>query len=396
MTEPGTLTADTGSRRRILQTLSQISPCTRSQLVTRSGLSRATVAKIVTDLLADGVLHEVRERPGPDGRGRRPSTLRWSEEAGLVVGIDLGHSHVTVAVATADAAVIAEETADCPVDASPRDTMMLSVDLVAVVLQRCGRSLDDLIGAAVGLPAPIAPGAGRVTEGIVMERWNGIEIVQTYEDHLGVRVTLENDANLGALAEQRFGSGVDGDDLIYVKVSSGIGAGVVANGRLVHGFGGTAGELGHLSVRPDGPVCRCGNRGCLETVAAIPCIIGDLVGAHPGLADLDGLVRLLDRGDVGAHRAVNDAGYALGQALASPICLLSPSQIVINGFDRTTSSSFLDGVHAGVKRYFRDDYWKELTIRNSTFGERNELLGAVQLAIRSSSHDLGSRRSTGP
>ena len=107
-------------------------------------------------------------------------------------------------------------------------------------------------------------------------------------------------------------------------------------------------------------------------------------------------MRLLDRGDVGAHRAVNDAGYALGQALASPICLLSPSQIVINGFDRTTSSSFLDGVHAGVKRYFRDDYWKELTIRNSTFGERNELLGAVQLAIRSSSHDLGARRSTGP
>ncbi|MBD8608756.1 ROK family transcriptional regulator [Aeromicrobium sp. CFBP 8757] len=361
--------------------LGQISPCSRAQLVERSGLSRATVGLVVSDLVAEGLVLETRERPESGGRGRAPAVLRWSEDAGLVAGIDVGHSHVTVAIATVDAAVIAEETSSFPVDTSPHDTIMRCVSLVSVALERCGRGLGDLVGAAVGVPAPIAPDARTVTEGIVMERWNGIDIVETFEACLGVGVTIENDANLGALAEQRFAASGAGDDLVYVKVGSGIGAGVISNGRLVHGFSGTAGELGHLSVRPDGRVCRCGNRGCLETVVAIPSIVDDLTAAHPGLHDLAGLVHLLDRGDVGARRAVNDAGFALGKALASTVCLLSPSQIVVNGFDETTCDSFLEGLRSGVARFFRVGHWQDLTIRDSTFGDRNELLGAVQLAI---------------
>lgn len=373
----------TKTRDQVLLALSQAAPCTRAEIVARTRLSRATVAKAVHVLMSDGLIYEEKEIVGLDGRGRRPSRLHWTEDAGLVAGIDIGHTHVTVAIATIDAAVIAERTTEVGVDLDPGATMELCRSLVLESLEECGRSHDDLVCAAVGFPAPIAPGAGSKTAGTVMVQWDGIDIRDRLASLIGVPVALENDANLGALAEHRFGGGPSCDVIIYVKVSSGIGAGIIANGALVPGFAGGAGEIGHLSVRRDGRVCRCGNRGCLETVASIPSIVKDLLPLHPEIATVDDIVRLLDSDDGGAQRAVYDAGFALGQALASPVSILAPSQIVINGLDHTASQSLLNGVRRGIAHFFRDDYWTDLTVRNSTFGARNEILGAIQTAIES-------------
>jgi predicted NBD/HSP70 family sugar kinase/biotin operon repressor len=371
------------TRDQVLLALSQAAPCTRAEIAARTRLSRATVAKAVQVLISDGLIYEDKEIASLDGRGRRPSRLRWTEDAGLVAGIDIGHNHVTVAIATIDAAVIAERTATVGVDLDPAATMDLCRALVLETLEECGRRQGDLVYAAVGFPAPIAPGASGKMAGTVMVQWDGIDIRASLESLIGVRVVLENDANLGALAEHRFGSALDSDVIIYVKVSSGIGAGIIANGALIPGFAGGAGEIGHLSVRQDGRVCRCGNRGCLETVASIPSIVKDLLPLHPEIATVDDIVRLLDSDDGGAKRAVYDAGFALGQALASPVSILAPSQIVINGLDQTASQSLLNGVRKGIAHFFRDDYWTDLTVRNSTFGARNEILGAIQVAIES-------------
>lgn len=375
------LTAKT--RDQVLLALSQAAPCTRAEIVARTRLSRATVAKAVQVLTSDGLIYEEKEVARLDGRGRRPGRLHWTEDAGLVAGIDIGHTHVTVAIATIDAAVIAERTTEVGVDLDPAATMELCRTLILESLQECGRTQNDLVCAAVGFPAPIAPGASTKTAGSVMVQWDGIDIRASLASLMGVPVALENDANLGVLAEHRFGDARSSDVIIYIKVSSGIGAGIIANGALVPGFAGGAGEIGHLSVRRDGRVCRCGNRGCLETVASIPSMLEDLIPVHPEVATVDDIVRLLDSDDGSAKRAVFDAGFALGQALASPVSILAPSQIVINGLDQTASQSFLNGVRTGIAHLFRDDYWTDLTVRNSTFGDRNEILGAIQTAIES-------------
>jgi predicted NBD/HSP70 family sugar kinase len=284
----------TKTRDQVLLALSQAAPCARAEIAARTRLSRATVAKAVQVLMSDGLIYEEKEIAGIDGRGRRPSRLHWTEDAGLVAGIDVGHNHVTVAIATIDAAGIAERTTEVGVDLDPAATMELCGSLVLESLEECGRSQGDLVHAAVGFPAPIAPGASTKTAGTVVVQWDGIDIRARFASLIGVPVALENDANLGALAEHRFG-----------------------------------------------------NRGCLETVASIPSMIKDLIAVHPEIATVDDIVRLLDSGDGSAKRAVFDAGYALGQALASPVSILAPSQIVINGLDHTASQSFLNGVREG-------------------------------------------------
>src|SRR6202008_4320211 len=145
--------------------------------------------------------------------------------------------------------------------------------------------------------------------------WAGLHAARELGRRLGVPVTVDNDANLGALAEASLGAGRGMGEVVYVKVSSGIGAGLVLGGRLHHGATGIAGEIGHVQVRADGAVCRCGNRGCLETVASGPALLSVLRPAHDEELTVAGMLELAIAGDLGTLRVLNDAGRAIGHAL---------------------------------------------------------------------------------
>src|SRR5436190_1051092 len=173
----------------------------------------------------------------------------------------------------------------------------------------------QIVGAGVALPGPVDRHTGTIGSAVILPGWAGLHAQRELARRLGLHVEVDNDANLGALAEASFGAGRGLENIVYVMLGSGIGAGLVLDGRVHRGAAGLAGELGHVQVRTDGAVCRCGNRGCLETVASGPALLTVLRAAHGEQLTVAGMLELAASGDLGTQRVINDAGRAIGHAL---------------------------------------------------------------------------------
>ncbi|HEX6116537.1 MAG TPA: ROK family protein, partial [Solirubrobacterales bacterium] len=253
----------------------------RADLARITGLSRSTISTIVADLLEDGLAIEREGETHVDGEahaGRPPVMVSLDSAAGLALGIDFGHRHLRVAVADLAHAVLAETWRELDVDHSAEHGLDAAAEFVDVVLAEAGLDRNRVIGVGMGLPAPIDRATGAVQGHSILPGWVGVDAAAEASRRLGLPVEVENDANLGALAELTSGAGRGKSEVAYIKVSTGIGAGLISGGRLQHGVGGTAGEIGHTLLTEGGPVCRCGNRGCLETHASSRAI-ADLLSA---------------------------------------------------------------------------------------------------------------------
>jgi predicted NBD/HSP70 family sugar kinase len=200
-------------------------------------------------------------------------------------------------------------------------------------------------------------------------------------------VHLENDANLGAVGEHAFGVARGVEDLLYVKVSSGIGAGMILNGRLYRGSRGTAGEIGHVQVSDDGAICRCGSRGCLETFSSSDAALALLRAAHGPDLSIEDVLRIVRAGDPGAVRLFTDMGTAIGRVVAAVSANLDPRMIVVGGQVVDDPGPLLDGISAAVRRYTQPYVSSLLTVVGGTLGARAGLLGAVALAIEAATTD---------
>jgi predicted NBD/HSP70 family sugar kinase len=198
---------------------------------------------------------------------------------------------------------------------------------------------------------------------------------------LGVPMLVDNDANLAALAEAAFGAGRDAKDLVYVMASAGIGAGLVLNGRLYRGAGGLAGEVGHVLVAPDGPVCRCGNRGCLETIAGTDALAARLRGSHGDGLDGRAIVALALAGDVECAEAITEAGRAIGTAAATLVNVLNPELVVIGGDLAGGGELLLSGVRETLARAALPAAAELATVVVGSLGDRAEVLGAIALVL---------------
>src|SRR5215831_10284792 len=237
----------------LLETIRDLGGVTRADLSRLTGLSRSAVAHAVAALLADGLITE-REPEGSHGgqRGRPATVLTPSRPPGHVVGIDFGHAHVGVAVA---------DTAEEVLDMSARMTRDL--------LSQAGVPLGQVVAVVAGIPGPVDPRTGALRPPAILAAWAGRDAGQEVATRLGLPVEVANDADLGALGELRYGAGRGRRDFVYVKVSHGVGAGLVLGGRIYRGAAGIAGEIGHTSLPDATEWCRCGNRGCLDTVVSL-------------------------------------------------------------------------------------------------------------------------------
>jgi predicted NBD/HSP70 family sugar kinase len=364
------------NRQRLLEELRRAGAGDRAGLAHHTGLSRTTVSALVNECLADGVILEEAERPVANRRGRRTGRLRLNPLAGAVVGADFGHRHLRVAVADLTALIVAEEAIDLDVDADPEAALDAAASLVTRLLAEAGVTDGRVLGIGMGLPAPIDRSSGTVGASSILPAWAGIRPGEAITQRLGFPVRLENDANLGALSEFTYGAGRTVSDLVYVKVASGIGAGLVLEGVLHSGAVGLAGELGHVRVVDDGFVCRCGNRGCLETVASA----GALIRAHGSDLGAAEILRLAAEGDARAAAVVQSAGRHLGRALALLCNAIDPAVVVIGG-ELGAGSALLRRTVAGELRRSALDHGGRIPVEAATLGERAELLGALALAL---------------
>lgn len=365
------------SRRAITDVIADHGSATRGEIAERTGLSRATVAAAVTELLTAGSLVEVhpsRTVPSAGTRGRRPGRLTLAGPRGLLCAIDLGHRHIGVAVAQGIEEVLRTEWLDHDVDADPTAALGLAIRRAQRLVHEAGER--PLAAVAVTVPQPVDERAASIVSTPFLSAWHELPVVERLAEEFGVPVRIENDANAGALAE------VDAEirSAVFVKVSTGLGMGTVLDGTLVRGSHGQAGEIGHLVVRPDnGQLCGCGNRGCLETLASLPAVVRAVEPVRGRLLPAD-LRAFLDGGDVVVARALQDAGAAIGTALAPVMAALQVPRLVIDGPHGIPVDAIVRGARSRVEELVHPEVLDGLTVTSSRHGDAASLAGALRLA----------------
>jgi predicted NBD/HSP70 family sugar kinase len=363
------------NRRGMLEALRQAGSADRAELARRTGLSRATVSALVGDCLASGLIVEESKHADAQLKGRRAARLRLDPAAATAVGVDFGHRHVWVALADLAATVLVERRVDLDVDADADASLDTAAQLVRDLAAVAGVDRERMLGVGMGVPGPIDRTTGTVQSSSILPGWTGLRPAEELERRLGLPVRLENDANLGALAEFAHGAGRAVDDMLYIKVASGIGAGLILEGALHTGASGIAGEVGHVAVAPLGDVCRCGNRGCLETVASVGAVARRAGGLTPAR-----LLELARDDDPAVRPAIEEAGREIGRVIAALCNAVNPAAVVVGGELGAGSAPLIDAIGAELRRVALPRAG-HVPVKAAVLGARAEVLGAIAAAL---------------
>jgi predicted NBD/HSP70 family sugar kinase len=259
------------------------------------------------------------------------------------------------------------------------------------VLQQASVDRERLLGVGIALAGPIDHDKGSLHPSDVLPGWADVDAATELEERLATRCYVDNDANLGALAEVTLGAGRNARFAAYVSISSGIGAGIIVDGRPYRGHRGTAGEIGHVVVDAQGPICRCGNRGCLETLASGPALLRLVQATRDEELTVKQVIELAREGDAGCRRAIADAGQVVGGVVAGLVNLFSPEMVVVGGDVGEAGDLLLDSLREAVRRDALPAAASELKIVAGELGERANLLGALALVLMQSEHEVAAR-----
>jgi predicted NBD/HSP70 family sugar kinase len=356
---------------------------TQVELVGATGLSPATVSTIVKQLVSDGVV-EVRTTIRT---GRRAQLVTLAHRVGLAVGVHVGHRHIRVAIADFTHEVLAERVlpmpVDHPVDTSLDRTALLVVDL----LERLGLAMQDVVGIGIGLPAPVDDATGMISVRGIMRGWDEVHVGHVLSKRLALPVYVDNDANLGALAESTRGASREYRDSVYVRASYGTGAGIIINHQLHRGFAGTAGEIGHVQVDPQGDICRCGSRGCLDTVVGARAIVEPLRATHGNLTLRD-VVQRAREGDPGCAQVIADAGAEIGAVVSGVAMTVNPQCVVVGGELAETGEILLRPMREALRRRVLLNQIAPLEVIPAELGNAAEVAGAIALVMQHADVDL--------
>ncbi|WP_426998097.1 ROK family transcriptional regulator [Pseudarthrobacter sp. N5] len=353
---------------------------TRAELALTTGLARSTVAARIDALILSGLV-------GPAGEanssgGRPPSRFAFNPAARAVLAVDVGATHVIIAVTDLRGTILAERRLAQEVSEGPETVLGRVVEEGASLLAEAGRAKTDLAGIGIGLPGPVEHATGKPVKPPIMPGWDGFDVVRYVQRSLPVPVLVDNDVNIMALGE-RTAYWPEHQNFLFIKVATGIGAGIISSGELQRGANGTAGDLGHVRVpRGDDVLCRCGNYGCLEALASGPAVARSL--AVQGLTAEKGsdVLRLVADGNLPAIQALRQAGRDVGDVLATVVNLLNPSMIVIGGSLGQAGEHLMAGVREVVYRRSLPLATTHLRIGLSMAGDQAAILGASQMVTQ--------------
>jgi predicted NBD/HSP70 family sugar kinase len=338
---------------------------------------------VIGDLI-DGrlVREEAAAAPTTEPRlGRPPLTLSLVPSAAYAVGVDVGHDHVRTILSDLVGTPIWDESITLDVDDSAEDTLTAATNLINRALRQTNNDRASVLGIGVGIACPVDRRSGQLRAEGIMPGWVGIKPGDELAARTGLTVQVINDANACVLAERRYGAAQTWDNVVYVRLSSGIGAGVVCDGRMLLGQDGLAGELGHVTIESNGAVCRCGNRGCLETIASPTAIAALLSRSWARTVTNAELVMLVQAGDRGAVRALEDAGEAVGRALAMTVTMLDPRLIVVGGELAVAGDLLLNPMRRGLQRNTVRSHHSKLEISIGALGDSASVRGAAALVL---------------
>jgi predicted NBD/HSP70 family sugar kinase len=364
---------------QLFQLLRDGVPRTRAELAKSTGLARSTVAARVDELMRMGLITPVAEAASTGGRP--PSQFALNPAAKVVVAADIGASHATVAVTDLTGRVLAEHSERLDVSLGAVPVLTWLVEGATALLDRVGRDRSHVAAIGIGVPGPVEHSTGQPVNPPIMPGWDRFDIPGWLNEHFEVPVLVDNDVNIMALGE-RSAAWPGVEHLMFVKIATGIGAGLISGAALQRGAQGVAGDIGHVQVARGADVpCRCGNRGCLEALASGPAIARTLrergVEAQTG----SDVVDLVKRGNIEAIQAVRQAGRDIGEVLTICVSLVNPSVIAIGGSMARVGEHLIAGIREIVYTRSTPLATEHLSIVQSATADRAAILGASMLAV---------------
>jgi predicted NBD/HSP70 family sugar kinase len=364
------------NRARIVDAVKKHGGLTQVELAGATGLSPATVSNIVKELTASGVLHTT-----PSTRsGRRAQHVTLARALGIVAGVHFSTRHLRIALSDVTNTVVAEHNMPLAKDHRADNELDKATRLIADMLESVDATMDEILAVGIAIPAPVDTESGEISRSGLMRGWDGISIADLMHRRIKRPVFVDNEANLGALAESRLGAARGRDNAVYLRVGQGIGAGLILNGTVFRGFSNSAGEFGHMTIDEGGRLCRCGNRGCLEAIAGGPAILEGLLDSTGPLKLTDVIVRAT-AGDPHCIRAIADAGRHIGIAAANVCNLLAPERIVVGGELARAGELLIGPMRHSLERSVVMSTDKVADIVQGQLGDRAELTGALLYAV---------------
>jgi len=377
----------------VVRALRKRGSISRTEVASVASWSRAKATQEIRALIGKGYLVEKGE--GVSSGGRKPRLLYINHELGFLAGIDIGATSMDLALADVSGKILQRRSEPADVR-QPADVVMgRSAELLCDMIVAQGGRPEQVLGIGVGVPGPVDFARGVLVAPPLMPDWENFPIREFFKKTFNSAfVAVDNDVNIMALGEQRY-TGVNADHFIFVKVGTGIGAGIVSNGRIHRGSDGCAGDIGHICVDKQGPICRCGNSGCLEAMAAGPAIVERAIeaarnGSSPLLAQIlagNGTLRPEDvntaikEGDEAALEIIRSSGQMIGDVLAGLVNFFNPSHIFIGGGVANFGNHFLVAIRRAVLRRSLPLATTHLSINFSRAGAEAGVNGALALAI---------------
>ena len=369
-------------------------PLSRTDLAERLDYSRASITPLVGRLIAAGVLTEVGE--GKSAGGRRPYLLDIAPGLGYAVGVDIGATSVDVALADFRGGILERCAEPADVRARPDEFLGRVAELIADLLARRGGNAAEVVAIGIGVPGPVEFAPGVLIAPPLMPLWEGFPIKAFMQRRFpAARVVVDNDVNIMAIGEQRAGAGRGLESFLSIKIGTGIGCGIISHGAVYRGADGCAGDVGHICVDYNGPVCHCGNQGCLEIMAAGPAIAAAAraraaAGESPFLAARlaeRGELTAIDVGDAAAagDRAANEiiraSGRMIGGVLATLVNFYNPQAIFIGGGVSGIGHALLSSIRQATLRRATALSTRHLRIEYSPLGADAGVIGGIWLAL---------------
>lgn len=390
-----TLSTLEGSEVAVLRAIRHDGPLSRTDLALELGYSRASITPLINKLLSVQILQEV--GLGKSAGGRPPLLLDFNERFGYVAGIDIGATSVDIALANFQGQIVERYSEACDVRVGPDKLLGRIVTIIRDMLDRQGLTPQRLIAAGVGVPGPVEFSAGVLSTPPLMPTWEGYPIKDFFRRHFAkASVVVDNDVNILAKGEQQAGAGRGIDNFLFIKVGTGIGCGIIADHKIYRGSDGCAGDIGHICVDYNGPVCHCGNPGCLEFMAAGPAIAKQAMdGVRAGeseflarrMAENGGTLTAMDVGDAAAagdrlaNEIIRRSGQMIGGVLAGLVNFFNPRIIFIGGGVSNIGLQFLSTIRQATLRRSTPLSTRKLRIEYSQLGEDAGVVGAIWLAL---------------
>ncbi len=372
------------NRNLVLKTIFEHDSISRAEIARITSLTRTTVSDIVADLLEANLVSEI--GVGSSLGGKSPILLSLVEDSRYIIGLDLAYNQFSGAIVNLRGRI--REMVSLPVNVYDRDESLSTV--FKIIDQLMEAACEPMVGIGVG-----TPGLVDTTEGVVINAvnldWKNLPLAHMLKERYHLPVYILNDSQAAAIGEHTYGEGHPSDsNLIVINVRQGIGAGIVINGHLFQGDGGAAGEIGHVVVVPDGLLCRCGNYGCLETVASAQAIIKQaklLAGQNPASQlsqspeeiDLDTIEMAFIAGDFLARRIVLEAGGFMGRAISNLVGTLNIRKIVLTGVMTSFGEPWVEAIRESMSRTTLSSLAQETRVDIGQLGGNGIILGASAL-----------------